>query len=176
MNQGFGHFQVHHHIDRSSSSWSLSPACIRLALFNQLAPSTDQTKTYNRRIPEGYMMPDEKSDVFNSLQRQRALSRWDNEGGAIPERPQDALIEGKVEPEHPELTNAELVQLRIRVIALENLLIALLAEASDRQLDLVREMAAYISPRRGAAQHPLTIHAAAQMIDLVERASHFRGA
>ena len=40
-------------------------------------------------------------------------------------------------------SNAELVQLRIRVIALENLVIALLAEASDRQLDLAREMAAY---------------------------------
>jgi hypothetical protein len=121
------------------------------------------------------MMPDEKSDIFHSQQRQRALSRWENEGGAIPERPQDTLIEGKMEPKLPELTNVELVQLRIRLIALENLLIALLAEASDRQLDLVREMAAYISPRPGAAEHPLTIHAAAQMIDLVKRASHFRG-
>jgi hypothetical protein len=72
------------------------------------------------------------------------------------------------------LTNAELVQLRIRVIALENLVIALLAEASDRQLDLVREMAAYISPRPGYTHHPLTIHAAIQMIDLVERAGRFR--
>jgi len=53
--------------------------------------------------------------------------------------------------------------------------IALLAEAPDRQLDLVREMAAYISPRPGFTQHPLTVHAAAEMIDLVERALHFRG-
>lgn len=60
------------------------------------------------------------------------------------------------------------------MIALENLVITLLAEASDRQLDLVREMAVYISPRPGFTQHPLTIHAAAQMIDLVDRASHFR--
>jgi hypothetical protein len=52
--------------------------------------------------------------------------------------------------------------------------IALLAEASERQLGLAREMAAYISPRPGATHHPLTIHAAAQMIDLVERAGHFR--
>jgi hypothetical protein len=74
----------------------------------------------------------------------------------------------------PELTNAELVQLRIRVIALENLVIALLAEASDRQLELAREMAAYISPRPGFTQHPLTIHAAAHMVDLVERAGQFR--
>jgi hypothetical protein len=68
-----------------------------------------------------------------------------------------------------------LVQLRVRVIALENLLISLLAEASDRQLGLAREMATYISPRPGFTQHPLTIHAAAQMIDLVERASRVRG-
>lgn len=47
------------------------------------------------------------------------------------------------------LTNAELVQLRIRVIALENLVIALLAEAPDRQLTLARGMATYISPRAG---------------------------
>jgi len=72
------------------------------------------------------------------------------------------------------LTNNELAQLRIRLIALENLVIALLAEAPDRQLDLVREMAAYISPRPGFTRHPLTIHAAAQMISLVERASYFQ--
>jgi hypothetical protein len=72
------------------------------------------------------------------------------------------------------LTNAELVQLRIRVIALENLVITLLAGASNRQLDLAREMAAYISPRPGFTHHPLTIHAAAQMIDLIDRAGHFR--
>jgi hypothetical protein len=66
------------------------------------------------------------------------------------------------------------VQLRIRVIALENLVIALLAEASDRQIELAREMAAYISPRPGFSHHPLTIHAAAQMIDLIQRARDLR--
>src|SRR5271165_5399996 len=76
--------------------------------------------------------------------------------------------------EIPQLTNAELVQLRIRVIAPENLVITLLAGASDRQLDLVREMAAYISPRPGVTHHPLTTHAAAQMIAFVERAGRFR--
>jgi hypothetical protein len=62
------------------------------------------------------------------------------------------------------------------VIALENLMIGLLSQASDRQLDLVRDMAAYIRPRPPFTQHPLTIHAAAQMIHLVERAGGFRGA
>jgi hypothetical protein len=73
-----------------------------------------------------------------------------------------------------ELTNAELVTLRIRVIALENLMISLLATASDGQLRLAREMAGYISPRPGFTQHPLTLHGAAHMVDLVERAAHFR--
>jgi hypothetical protein len=120
-------------------------------------------------------MPDKMPDSLDpSQQRQLALSRWDNEGGAGPHRPQEGLICGDVQSQVPELTNSELVQLRIRVIALENLVITLLAEASDRQLDLAREMAAYISPRPGFTRHPLTIHAAVQMIDLVERASHFR--
>lgn len=76
----------------------------------------------------------------------------------------------------PQLTDAALVHLRIRVIALENMVISLLAQASDRQLDLARELAAYILPRAGFTQHPLTIRAAHQMLDLVERAGHFRSA
>jgi hypothetical protein len=57
------------------------------------------------------------------------------------------------------MTNAELVALRIRVIALENLLISLLSTSSDHQLEVAREMAWYISPRPGFTQHPLTIRA-----------------
>ncbi len=101
------------------------------------------------------------------LQRQKALSRWDNEGGA-------PSIEAQVDI--PEMTNAELVHLRIRVIALENLIITLLAEGSDRQLEVAREMANCISPRPGFTQHPLTIQAAKQMTDMVTRAEHFRTA
>ena len=107
-------------------------------------------------------------------QRQRALSRWENEGGAGPDGP---ASDSALETERiaiPDLTNAELVTLRIRVIALENLMISLLATASEDQLKLAREMAGYISPRPGFTQHPLTIHAAAHMVDLVERATHFR--
>jgi hypothetical protein len=36
-------------------------------------------------------------------------------------------------------------------------------------------MALYIALWSGFTQHPLTIHAAAHMVGLVERASHFRG-
>jgi hypothetical protein len=102
----------------------------------------------------------------------RALSRWDNEGGAGPDGPQEVRIPSDVTAAVPPLGNAELVQLQVRMIALENLVIALLSQASPQQLDLVREMATYISPRPGFTPHPLTIHAAAQMLHLVERAVH----
>jgi hypothetical protein len=120
-------------------------------------------------------MPRENSDSSNDWnRRQRALSRWDNEGGAGPDGPATVSAPDSERIAVPELTNAELVTLRIRVIALENLMISLLAIASDDQLKLAREMAGYISPRSGFTQHPLTIHAAAHMVDLVERANHFR--
>jgi hypothetical protein len=103
--------------------------------------------------------------------RQRALARWENEGGTtFPLDPAHAN-----EADTPELTNAEIVALRVRVIALENLMISLLATASNEQLKLVREMATYISPRAGFTHHPLTIHAADHMIDLVDRSARFRG-
>ena len=73
----------------------------------------------------------------------------------------------------PPLANAELVQLQIRVIALENLLIAMLAEAPARQLNLVREKAVHILPRPGFTPHRLTIAAATEMNSLVERAIRF---
>ncbi len=120
-------------------------------------------------------MPDRMPNALDPAQlRHRALSRWDNEGDATLGGHQEVLKSGAGQSEVPPLTNAELVQLRIRVIALENLVISLLAQSPDRQLDLVREMAAYISPRPGFTPHHLTIRAAAEMIHLVERAGHFR--
>jgi hypothetical protein len=120
-------------------------------------------------------MPDQKLEPSDALQlRQKALSRWDNEGGAGPRGPQASSMLGGVEADIPPLTNTELVQLRVRVIALENLMISILAEASDRQLELVREMASYISPREGFTHHPLTTHAATHMNNLVDRARHFQ--
>ena len=133
-------------------------------------------KRFNWSIIRKFLMPDRKPDVLElSQQRQVALSRWENEGGAGLFRQQEGLISNNVQSEVPQLTNTELVHLRIRVIALENLVITLLAGVSDRQIDLAREMAAYISPRPGFTHHPLTVHAATQMIDLVDRAGHFRG-
>lgn len=123
-------------------------------------------------------MPDNESDFTDlSHQRQRraALARWESEGGAGPWGLAEHLVSvaGSF-ADSPALTNTELVQLQIRVIALENLVIALLAEGSDRQLALAREMAEYISPRPGFTHHRLTIHAAAEMVSLVRRAGAFR--
>ena len=114
-------------------------------------------------------------DLPHQRQRQRALSRSESKDGAAPDCPQKGSIPGDLQTDVPPLTNAELVQLQIRVIALENLVIALLAEASDQQLNLAREMATYISPRPGFTRHHLTLDGAAQMVSLVERARHFRG-
>lgn len=103
-----------------------------------------------------------------------ALARWDSEGGARPDGRHSNPASREPQSDAPPLTNAELVQLQVRVIALENLVIALLAQACESRLDLVRDMAAYISPRPGFTPHRLTIHAAAEMISLVDRASKFR--
>ncbi|MBA3581997.1 MAG: hypothetical protein H0W44_06025 [Gammaproteobacteria bacterium] len=134
-------------------------------------------------------MSNKNPPVLDPVQtREKALSRWDDEGGSVavqPDRTPNEIqgetpneIQGEtpsgIYSEVPALTHAELVQLRVRVIALENLLISLLSDASIEQLQQVREMASYISPRVGATHHPLTVRAAAQMNHLVERASHFR--
>ena len=114
-------------------------------------------------------------DADNSVQqRRRALSRWDNEGGAGPDGPQKSQTPEKKESDGPPLTDVEIVQLRVRIIALENLVIALLANSSDRAHVTARQMADYISPKPGATQHRLTTHAATHMIDLLERSNHFR--
>lgn len=68
----------------------------------------------NREIPDA------------SRERQRALARWDYEGGAGTDDPQEGSIADDGTDDVPPITNAELVQLRVRVIALENPVITLL--------------------------------------------------
>ena len=120
-------------------------------------------------------MPDRELQASNrATLRRMALSRWENEGGAWCGHLDTESTWVQAQSDVPPLTNAELVQLQIRVIALENLVIALLTDASDRQLDQIRAMAAYISPRPGFTPHRLTIHAAAEMVSLVERAGQFK--
>jgi len=113
-------------------------------------------------------MPDTAQPQDTAALRRRVLATWDNEGGTVSAEPHHKL------PEVSPLGDAEIIQLRIRVIALENLMIAVLAEGSDRQREVAREMAEYISPRPGMTHHPLTIRAADHMNDIVGRAEHFR--
>ncbi|MGI8840444.1 MAG: hypothetical protein ACR2F8_06665 [Caulobacteraceae bacterium] len=105
--------------------------------------------------------------------RQKALARWDDEGGAEPDGPQLRApappASGPPTPPSP----AEWAEMRTRVIALENLVIALLATASEAQRRLAREMADYITPRPGFTNHRLTAHAAHRMTDLIGRAERF---
>ncbi len=103
-----------------------------------------------------------------------ALSRWEDEGGALPCGPQEALAADCEKWDIPPLSDAEIIQLRIRVIALENMVLGLLSTASDHQLASIREIAEYISPRADAKPHPLTLHAATQIEHFVERARRFR--
>lgn len=122
-------------------------------------------------------MPDQEPNLSDPTRlRQNALSRWDNEGGASLQGPQNGSTTVEDRSDHAaDMTNSELVLLRVRLIALENLLIALLAGASGRQLELARDATAYISPRPGFTLHPLTVRAATHMSDLVERAAAFQG-
>lgn len=80
---------------------------------------------------------------------------------------------GKDEARMPPIGDAELGALHIRVIALEGLVTALLADASDDQIERARQMARYIAPREGHTPHPLTIHAADHMMDLIGRSARF---
>jgi hypothetical protein len=71
------------------------------------------------------------------------------------------------------LSHAELSRLRARVVALENVLIALLAGASIDQRNLVREMAGYLSAvevQSGPEDH----RTADEMLSLLDRSRQFR--
>jgi len=110
-------------------------------------------------------MADDRQNSDHAEHRPELLSTWDDRGRAqAPPAPFPTSI--------PELTNTELVQLRIRVIALENLMISMLSKASDQQLEIAKELASYILPRPGSTPHPLTISAADHMTDILSRARH----
>jgi hypothetical protein len=120
-------------------------------------------------------MPEDDLNAAHRIRlRTSALSRWESEGGAGVEPRCPAAASDDAPLDALPLTNVELVQLRIRVIALENLVISLLAQAPQGQLARAREMAAYISPRPGYTPHPLTIRAALEMLSLVDRSGRFR--
>jgi hypothetical protein len=94
----------------------------------------------------------------------------DNQCTAVPQ-PQAAI--GLESWNGPPLSNAERVQLRVQVIGLENLVSAILAEASERQPMLVQEMSAHITPRPGFTACRMTIDAANEMLRQMGRAALF---
>ena len=108
----------------------------------------------------------------------RAVSKWDAEaevGEAEIDSSARVLPVSNASPtEALPLTNAEITHLQVRVIAIENLLKVLLADATAEQLKLMRDVAGLITPQPGFTQHPLTIQAAACMINLVDNAAHLR--
>lgn len=108
----------------------------------------------------------------SSSQLEAALFRWENEGGACARR---LLAESAKPIDITQSISTELEHLRVRVIALENLLISLLSQAPERPRALGREMATFISPRPGFTPHTRTLAAAAEIVHLVERAQHFKG-
>lgn len=98
-----------------------------------------------------------------------AIGRWENEGGdtaGLHPHGRGSVV--------GEIGDVEDGNLRVRLIALENIVVALLAGAPDGQFTLVREMADYISPRPGMTPHRLTIEAARNMIALAERAARYK--
>lgn len=113
--------------------------------------------TRGMRAPEATVCASKPARSERTRRPARALSTWENEGSADcsprPRSPIDRPGSGAA----PKLKDAELVQLRIRVIALENLMVALLAEVPPRQLERVRAMAKPIAPRPGFPPHPMTI-------------------
>ena len=119
-------------------------------------------------------MNDDPQSGADPSTQQLLLSIWDDEGGAGRCGPKQSTANPVENPIIPNLTNTELVLLRVRVIALENLVPALLSGAPASQHELVRSMAAQVSPRAGKTPHPLTIQAAAHMNEMVDRAIHHR--
>jgi len=116
-------------------------------------------------------VPDSPPPAENDAARARArarrtsLSRWENEGGAGP---------GRAATQCNAIGSVEAAQLRMRVIALENLVIALFADPSAHQRLTAAGMGEFISPRAGSTPHPLTLRAAEAMRSLLERADRFR--
>jgi hypothetical protein len=121
----------------------------------------------------GHMSDQDIQSIDAAQHRDQPLARWANEGGSDNGYRAADLASGRGDVDMPPIGDTQIGLLHIRVIALENLVIALLATASGPQLDLARDMARTIEPRIGSAPHPLTIRAAARLTDLIERSARF---
>ncbi len=115
-------------------------------------------------------MCDNALDLGRAKTLERSVARWENEGGSVEASDlakTHATIVGNI-------GDAEAVNIRVRLIALENIVVALLGRVPQESSELVREMARYISPRSEATPHRLTIEAARNMLAIVDRAQHCR--
>jgi hypothetical protein len=105
--------------------------------------------------------------------KEETLAQWDDEGGAEPDGPQHLAPEKDAPAASSSPSLAEWAEMKTRVIALENLVIALLSTGSEAQRAVARRMGEFIAPRPGATPHRLTVHAAHRMSDLIDRAERF---
>lgn len=115
----------------------------------------------NRHIPRA---------AIDLKQLKCALSRWDNEGDVTAHGVWMTPIAPDAAPPIPDMSQAEIGLLHVRVIALENLVVALLAGASSTQLQRAHDLAETILPQQGCTLQPLTVHAVTHMEYLVRRA------
>ena len=104
----------------------------------------------------------------------RVIGRWENEGGSVRIWHRTTPADENPPTVAGEIGDAEAANIRVRLIAIENIIVALLANAPDDRLELIREMADFVSPRPGMTPHRLTIEAARNMLAIVERAEHYR--
>jgi len=136
--------------------------------------SRDGAAREHQYLTEETAMTDTFTDTSDRARLfERAVSRWENEGGAVVE----AGASGSASADGSSAASpasAPFVQMQFRVLALENLVTVLLAQSTDRQLDVVREMADHIVAHPGAMPHPPTLRAATKMRRLLEAAEHLR--
>jgi hypothetical protein len=127
----------------------------------------------NRLSRRTAKMPDHDQGRGSHDPSMPSLERWDDEGGAEPDGPQLAAPERLSTLAAAGPGAGDWAEMRTRVIALENLVIALLAAAPGEQRAMARRMADHIAPRPNATPHRLTIHASHRMADLLVRAERF---
>jgi len=102
-----------------------------------------------------------------------ALASWENEGGANNHRMMDRPNND------PELARAsfkdeELIRLQTHVIALENLVTALLATAPKNVFASVCCLADLVSPEPGNSPYRFDNNASMQMVHIIRRAEFIR--
>lgn len=142
--------------------WGLLGACG----VRGLCGTEQTTRAMPARVAAVSDSPFETNPTSERLRvRLRSLAGGEDKGGArLTSVPADDSLPGGAEAE----------QMRVRVIALENLVIALLAAATERQQAVAFDMGDFISPRPGCTPHPMTLRAAEAMRSLLERADRFR--